>query len=182
MQLKRKQRQIPTVEDIELVGGRLCLDFVNTLNREQGQGTDERFRSYHDVLNWSTRLGLIDLPTATRLAQECDEHPRKAASSLKSVHQLRECLWWVFAAPQAEVIRKLRAATKHLLLPRLKLVENGTIVLEPGNDLCKWLIAAIFGSAVELLTTIDPARIKVCPAHRCGWLFLDDSQIGRAHV
>ena len=66
-------------------------------------------------------------------------------------------------------------AAKDLPLPRLKRDETAGVVLEPGRDLCGWLIAAVYGSALELLALEDPARIRACPAPRCGWLFLDSS-------
>ena len=33
-------------------------------------------------------------------------------------------------------------------------------------------------SAVDLLTSSDLGRVKICPAHQCEWLFLDDSRNG----
>jgi predicted RNA-binding Zn ribbon-like protein len=33
-------------------------------------------------------------------------------------------------------------------------------------------------SAVDLLTSSDLGRLKICPAHECEWLFLDDSRNG----
>lgn len=169
----QRKRRVPTVETIELVGGRLCLDFVNTLNWEPGERTDECFQSFADVLKWVVRLGVIDAPAAARLAKECEEHPQKAAACLRKVQELRESLWRLFAVPGTENIRQLRTATKDLPLPRLRLDPKSRVVIEPGRDLCGWLIAAVYGSALELLTLEDPARVKVCPAHRCGWLFLD---------
>ena len=169
----QRKREVPTVETIELVGGRLCLNFVNTLNWEPDRGTDECFGSFADVLKWSVRLGVVDAPAAAHLARECDEHPRKAAAALEDVRELRETLWRLFPAPGIEGIRRLRMVTKDLPLPSLRLDEKSGVVVEPGRDLCGWLIAAVYGSALELLTLEDPARVKVCPGHRCGWLFLD---------
>jgi predicted RNA-binding Zn ribbon-like protein len=175
MKLQRKRREVPSVATMEVVGGRLCLDFVNTLNRERGQVADERFRTFQDVLDWSVRLGLIDASAAARLGRECDEHPRTAEFALQSVRELRETVWRLFSARQARDIKKIQMATKDLPLPRLKPDEKAGVVIEPGRDLCGWLIAAVYGSALELLALEDPARIRACPAPRCGWLFLDSS-------
>jgi|SRR5690606_9890492 len=175
MKVQRKRREAPSVETIELVGGRLCLDFVNTLNRERGQVTDERFRTFKDVLEWSVRLGLIDASAAARLARECNEHPRAAEVALENLRELRETVWRLFSARQTKDIKRIQVATKNLPLPRLKLDEKAGAVIEPGRDLCGWLIAAVYGSALELLALEDPVRIRACPAPRCGWLFLDSS-------
>jgi predicted RNA-binding Zn ribbon-like protein len=175
MELQRKRREVPPVETMELVGGRLCLDFVNTLNRERDQVTDERFRKFQDVLDWSVRLGLIDASAATRLGRECNEHPRTAEVALERVRELRETVWRLFSARQAKDLKRIQMATKDLPLPRLELDEKAGVVIEPGRDLCGWLIAAIYGSTLELLALEDPVRIRACPAPRCGWLFLDSS-------
>jgi predicted RNA-binding Zn ribbon-like protein len=175
MKTHRKPREVPSVATMELVGGRLCLDFVNTLNRDRGQVTDERFLTYRDVLDWSARLRLIDTSAAARLVRECDEHPRTAEFALQSVRELRETVWRLFSARQTEDIKRIQMATKSLPLPRLKLDERAGVVIEPGRDLCGWLIAAVYGSALELLALEDPVRIRACPAPRCGWLFLDSS-------
>lgn len=48
-------------------------------------------------------------------------------------------------------------------------------MLDAAGSLSDWLLAALYGSALEGLTTAEPERVKVCPGHRCGWLFLDES-------
>lgn len=175
MALQGKRREVPSVETIELVGGRLCLDFVNTLNREQGRGADERFSRFRDVLTWSVRLRVIDAAAAARLAELSEKCPREAAASLEEVQEFRETLWRLFVSPGPSDVGELGRATKDLPLPRLKLDRNAGLSIDPGRDLCGWLKAAVYGSALELLAMEDPARIKVCPAHGCGWLFLDSS-------
>src|SRR5690606_23769763 len=112
--------------------------------------------SFADVLKWSMRLGLIDAPAAARLAKECEEHPREAAASLKKIRELRESLWHLFAVPGSKAIGRLRIVTKDLPLPRLRPDQTSGVVIEPGRDLCGWLIAAVYGSALELLILEDP--------------------------
>jgi predicted RNA-binding Zn ribbon-like protein len=168
-------RDLPSVEHLELVGGRLCLDFVNTVNRTDGRCRDERLRTCSDIFRWSLRLGLIDTATAERLAAEAAAHPRKAALALQSVVEFRDRLWRVLSRADIEEAERLLPARSRRTLPRMRALRNGDVVLDAAGGLAGWLLAALYGSALEVLTTTEPERVKVCPGHRCGWLFLDES-------
>lgn len=171
-----KTKGLPSVEQIELLGGRLCLDFANTVNRVQGRCRDERFQTFGDVLRWSRRLGLIGQAGTDHLAAECVARPRKAVRALQNVVEFRERLWRVFSGADIKEAERLLQTRPCLSLPRLRVVENGQIVVDPDGDFAAWLLAAIYGSALELLTSIGVERVKTCPGHRCGWLFLHDSR------
>ena len=169
-----RDRAVPPVDRIALVGGRLCLDFANTANRLNGAACDERFNDYDDVLRWSARLGLIDRSSVQALRQRASESPRRAKSALESVLRLRHCLWRVFSAQRrSDDLDELRRATKRSPGPRLKFASKGRVFIEPGADLSGWLLRTVSASAIELLTANDGAKVKVCPGDRCGWLFLD---------
>ena len=174
-----RSRNLPSVDDMELVGGRLCLDFANTANRVRGEPRDERLQSYGDVLRWGVRLGLLAPSAAERLAHTVAQSPRKGASALRRMVGLRESLWRIFATRDAAEIGNLRGTRSRISMPQFRVIRHGEVVLEPGDDLYGWLLVSVFGSAIELLTSRDLARVKSCPGHRCGWLFLDDSPTSR---
>ena len=63
-----------------LVGGALCLDFVNTVDARHAPGRREYLDSYPALLAWSRRAGIID---AAR-----DERLREADSALHALGKL----------------------------------------------------------------------------------------------
>ena len=50
-----------------LVGGALCLDFVNTVDARHAPGRREYLDSYPALLAWSRRAGIIDAARDERL-------------------------------------------------------------------------------------------------------------------
>ncbi|EFH88370.1 CGNR zinc finger domain-containing protein [Ktedonobacter racemifer] len=50
------------------------------------------------------------------------------------------------------------------------------IVLEPLQKDWLWVQSEITVSFVELVTTQEPARIKICENDACGWIFFDASK------
>ena len=74
----------------ELVGGKLCLDFVNTFDgsRETGNGR-EKLTSYTDLVSWSEQAGVITSGEAKSLLREAARRPREAAEALEQAIALR---------------------------------------------------------------------------------------------
>ncbi|MGH8196351.1 MAG: CGNR zinc finger domain-containing protein [Woeseiaceae bacterium] len=175
-----RERTIPSVDDMELVGGRLCLDFVNTVNRMHGRRCDERFATFADVLRWSARLGLINRAAAARLGRSAVQFPDTAQGALQGIVALRECLWRLFTGrPGARDPGILQEALRGILPRVRRRQDKAGIVLDPGRDLSDWLLLAVSWSALELLTSSSLSRVKSCPGDRCNWLFLDASPNNR---
>lgn len=175
-----RDRTIPSVDDMELIGGRLCLDFVNTVNRMHGRRYDERFASFADVLRWSARLGLIDCAAAARLERSAAQFPDAAEGALQGIVALRECLWRLFSGRPSHrdlgILQKALRGTLPRVRPRQ---DKRGLVLDPGRDLSDWLLLAVGWSALELLTSSSLSTVKACPGDRCNWLFLDASPNNR---
>jgi len=55
---------------------------------------------------------------------------------------------------------------------------NGRLRHAAAPDLVDAVGLPVVVSAIELLTSPDLGRVKMCPAARCAWLFLDDSRNG----
>jgi predicted RNA-binding Zn ribbon-like protein len=102
-----------------LVGGRLCLDFTNSVGgRVRSDGgppvpgrsyivVDERLTTYGDLVRWGVVAGAVDARTARRLAQRAPaaaaDHANRAAwespdAVLERARALRESLYRVFVA------------------------------------------------------------------------------------
>ena len=176
---------VPTVQDVALVGGRLCLDFVNSANWLEGAACDERLTGIHDLLAWGRRLGLLDEAGRRALAGKAEASPAAAARALAEVLALRESLWRLFGAVVEDdragrraALGALNAALRRKTGCALQETREG-FALEPGGDLTSWLVRPVAYAALELLTSPRLGRLRRCAGHRCGWMFLDESPNGR---
>jgi predicted RNA-binding Zn ribbon-like protein len=80
-------------------------------------------------------------------------------------------------------VRLLDRRTKQAdLRQRVRLADDGVeLQLEPLQRDWTWVIAAVAASAVELLGTGDPQRLKTCSNPACSWMFYDTT-VNRSRV
>jgi predicted RNA-binding Zn ribbon-like protein len=167
-----------------LSGGRLCLDFANTVSWRRGEQPVERLTTYRDLVAWSRQAGILSGPDADRLAREGRRRPGDAARALRTAIALREPIYrifWSIAAggwPRPADVARLNARL-HEGLSRLQVVRKaGRFSLEwPATEqaLDRMLWPTV-RSATDLLTSADLKYLRTCAASNCGWIFLDTSR------
>src|SRR5512139_1265243 len=92
----------------ELTGGRLGLDFANTVSGKRVSAPIERLNAYPDLVSWGRQAGVLDATQARRLLAEADRDPEAAARALREAIAFRESLFRAFravaegASPSAE--------------------------------------------------------------------------------
>jgi predicted RNA-binding Zn ribbon-like protein len=162
-------------ETIKLQGGRLSLDFANSVDwtaEHEPVAVEEAITTPDELIRWGVRLGI---PSGEAPDEE-----------LAAALDLREALHLAFAAiahgedpppGTLELIARdhAQAAGAAHLAP-----SDGAFVLEWPEDDPRRVRFAVVVDAVALLA--DPerlARVRQCPGRNCGWLFLDVS--GRRH-
>jgi len=172
------------------VGGRLCLDFVNTLEARLGPpgSVVDHLPTFDAVVDWVADARALSGDAVRRLKEEAARDPGRAAGAHRRVLDLREALHRVLAAAVrsravgeadlALVNALLRDATAHhVLLPG----EFGGVVdgWLPGRDLDD-VVWPVVIDAWDLLTEPPLRRVKQCPGGEgsCGRLFLDTSRGG----
>ncbi len=163
-----------TVEKINLVGNRLCLDFVNTVNWLPGTGPDEFLKDENALRAWATRLHLA-APGA-----DADDLLEKAL-------RLREALYRIFyALSHSERVLEADLET----LKTFYLGALGQAKLEPSGSEFAWSIAkkspyallhTLAFDATELLQSELVRRVRYCQNRDCDWLFLDTSRSRTKH-
>ncbi len=171
------------IQNLSLVGGRLCLDFTNTVSWRGSEDPKDLLQSYEDLVTWGVRAGLLGSTGASALLARAGEEPEAAANSLVKAKALRETIARIYDAVASGGSPKdadlsglttfLREALSHVQLCRS---ESGYgIGFEKGDSLDQFL-PPIAWSAAELLR--DPAltRVKCCSGKTCGWLFVDSSK------
>jgi predicted RNA-binding Zn ribbon-like protein len=168
----------------KLVGGCLCLDFVNTCGgrSENGSVIDDRLLEYADLLAWATRATLESGGAAIKMVHEAGRDPGAAARIHERAIALREACYRMASgvihkkppspADLAVLNREWAEALRH------KTLAAGTPCLQfkwtsDALDRPLWAVAE---SAVQLLMSPDAARLRECGGADCGWLFEDVSR------
>ena len=175
-------------------GGMLCLDFANTVEprggpepkRPPGVMLRDELTSYEDLVAWTARMDALQLATAAALLATATRTPLKAQAVFTRGIALREAIYrtfWATAHQQppdesdlAILAREHADGAAHAALAATdqgvewRWPEDGQALGRP-----LWPVA---WSAIEILTTGDLQRVKVCPgvpgqAVPCAWLFYD---------
>jgi predicted RNA-binding Zn ribbon-like protein len=168
----------------EFIGGRLCLDFANTVDWRRRAEPEELLPDHLGLVDWSVRAGTLSPTEARRLAAAARKHPRAAAAAFAKALVLREAFYrTVLVHAHGEIPPELDLA--QVVYSYAEAVEQARLSVDgasyrwtfdesPGNLDRPWWPVAV--SAVELLTSPELARVRECEGQGCGWLFLDESR------
>jgi predicted RNA-binding Zn ribbon-like protein len=169
-----------TLETLELVGGALCLDFVNTINSRLNPEHDYLMQ-YSDLLGWANKLGVLSPAQSQRLQKRSRQNMHEAENTLLAARTLRDLLYRLFsrAAAGSEPEKKdmeVFGVFYGESIARGHFTRQGTHYgttwnVEETLDAVLW---PIIHTAGELLLSEELAQVKECPG--CGWLFLDTSK------
>ncbi len=169
-----------------LRGGASALDFANTVGWRPASRPFDCLQSYGDLLEWIRHAGLLAGETCDRLRSRAAEDPAASADALAAAVALREAIYRLFVA----LARgrdwnedDLAAINAHLIEgmahSALLAVPGGFAFRLPDDEsaleIPLWLFAE---SAARLLLSGDWRRVRECPGHECGWLFLDQTKNG----
>lgn len=181
-----------------LIGGRLGLDFVNTVGgrewsdgaRRGRSGSSEIIRegltSYDALVRWGVVAGATTEREARRLRRLAGARPAAATGVLRRAVAVREALYRLFSAAIEE--RPIATSDLALLDEEARIARvHQRLVASPHfgwrwDDRTRRLDRVLWpavASAVELLTGDELERVGECPGDNCGWLFLDTSRSRR---
>jgi len=169
---------------LKLLGGFLCLDFINTVDWRGTDNPVEFLNTFDDLAAWSRHVNLATPGEAQRLSSIASRSHPGAAKVLKRAVELRETIHRIFSA----VIANKKPANKDLALFNRNLAESmrlSTImrvrdgfIWDSDGDKRRldWILNPIVRSAADLLVSEDLKKVKTCADPACGWLFLDVSR------
>lgn len=169
---------------VKLIGGRLSLDFANTVDWRTSDHPQQLLTSYSDLVAWSRHAGILTDDRAQRCLKEAECRPMEAIAVLERAIALREAIYRISSAishglqPQAVDLDTLNAELSEALA-RSQIV--------PTSDGFAWdwvgagetldrMLWAVVSDAADLLTSDDMKRVRGCAGDGCGWLFLDMSR------
>lgn len=159
----------PSPPEPQLVGGFACLDFCNTLSGWGGPGPRERAGDPAALTAWCAHV--------------FGQSPRIDREDWSRLIRLRETLHAVLDAvairadPPAEAMAALQAEVAEAAAGRqLTVTAVGSAWRDapPADGMAVRHRLAM--DALDLLLRGEPARLKRCAGHDCGWLFYDRSK------
>jgi predicted RNA-binding Zn ribbon-like protein len=168
-----------------LLGGRLCLDFANTVGSHLSPEPYEYLTSYQALARWGQHTEILTSEEAMSLIAMAEHAPAAAHAVLERAIALREAIFAVFGAISeqqpvddealailnAEFVRSMA----HVQVRKMDgAFEWGWQTTSDMLDCVLWSVAR---SAAELLIAPELDRVRMCPGpDGCGWLFLDMSK------
>ena len=171
--------------EMRLVGGRLCLDFVNTVDgRNDSLPLGDKLEDYSDLVAWSQHAGIVTAAQAARLIKESKQKLATANTVLRRAIALREALHRIFKAVMTDRTPRsidLETVNDELLKAR----KNERLVSTDEGFRWEWLnepaaldrmLWPVAQSTAEFLSAGDFSRLRECGGEECGWLFEDTSR------
>ncbi|MGH7646948.1 MAG: CGNR zinc finger domain-containing protein [Gemmatimonadaceae bacterium] len=161
----------------QFFGGRVCLDFANTLDWRTSPQPVELIPDYRALLDWSHRRGTLPRLALGRLAKR-HGHTRGGSAAMSKAIALRAEIWAICDALVSSAQPDLTRFNSLLAMapPQPRIVQGRAGLLhelkghDPVEPLCP-----ILWSMSAMLTSIDAQRMGVCEAGGCGWFFVDES-------
>ncbi|HEX9374297.1 MAG TPA: ABATE domain-containing protein [Roseiflexaceae bacterium] len=169
--------------NVRLIGGRLCLNFVNTADDHASACPKEYWVSYAALVAWSAHAGMLDASATTAVLAEAARRLDAADAALSRAKLLRGALYRIFsAAPAGQPIAASDLAALNDALagsprrPQLLQAPAGLTWAWGGGDPLERVIWPAAWSAADLLTSAEIAAVRGCAGEGCGWLFVDTSR------
>lgn len=174
----------PDPQSLKLIGGRLCLDFINTVDCRNSDHSREVLSTYLNLVSWSQHANILTENEARDLLREAVLHPTDAKMVLERAITTREALHRIFSeianhrSPAANDIGVLNAEMS-IAMAQTRLKPAGatnpwTYTFEDRKlDQMLW---QVIHSVADLLTSDKLDRICECQGENCGWLFIDMSR------
>ena len=170
--------------NFKLIGGWLCLDFVNTVDCRNTDHSHEWFNKYSDLVSWSRYAGILTESETSDLIRKAELRPADAKAVLEQAIILRETLYRIFSTIANPHLLRLadittlntelsKAMTQMRLMPTADSRSWSYAFKDNALDRILW---SAVRSAADLLTSDKLDRICKCSEGNCGWLFLDMSR------
>ena len=173
-----------TVENLNLVGGSLCLDFANTVSWGGGLNSNDYISGLSDLVVWSQHAGMLTAADTERTLAKASELEGEGERVFKRSVRLKKTIFDIFfsiaekKAPKEDDLSTLNSFLSEAMEKlRIGRMDGGyAMEFDKNEDSFDWLLYPIIRSAGELLVSDQLGRIKKCGDSECGWLFVDVSK------
>jgi predicted RNA-binding Zn ribbon-like protein len=176
--------KIINIEKIRFDGGKLCLNYINTVHNRFVEPRYDYLQSVNDLIQWAFRTDVIDSDTMKTLKKTTQSKAENANAFFTEAINLRDILFKMFlsTARDKKIPEKDLMDFNELLsnyFSHLKITHGSIGYTEEWNypgDSFFLISAPILKDAYDLLLLGKQNRIRECP--NCGWLFYDSSKNG----
>jgi predicted RNA-binding Zn ribbon-like protein len=168
----------------ELIGGSVCLDFINTLDNRPSEQPKELLTNYYELARFGEDAGILTPEQFDSLCERVDLSLEEAADALRRAIDLREAMYAIFSAvmnkqvaPQLAMDR-LNANLHDAALHSRLIQSEGRLEwrFDDVTSSCDAMLWPIARAAADLLASSDLALVRACSSPTCQWLFLDTSK------
>src|SRR5260370_4815683 len=159
-------------------GGRVCLDFANTMDWRTSRAPQELIPDCDALLSWSKARRILAAKAVAKLQGEAARRAAATAAVMQEAHVLRGEIWkaaealcrgdHVHLAPFNRMLAAVPAQ------PRLVRDGAGYVHDLPGTVL-EEVLWPVLWSLTALLSSDDAGRLGSCRGQGCGWFFVDES-------
>lgn len=161
----------------QFFGGRVCLDFANTLDWRLTDSPVELIPDYAALLAWSERRGTLPARALMKLRQH-DGDSFAAHEVMRAAHLLRAQIWSL--AEDLIAGRRARLGTLNDRLTELPSqpglrVHDSRYVFDLDGSEPQQTLWPVLWSLTAVLASEDAVRLGTCRAQGCGWYFVDES-------
>jgi predicted RNA-binding Zn ribbon-like protein len=173
-------RRLPPrpIAAIRLDGGRLCLDFVNSIHNRYAVDVEDYLQQPQRFLEWCIRAGALRSDDRVRAPRAA----RTRAALMREVVTLRDHLHALFAAriddlrPPTDAVRGLDGWL-HRAWASQSFSADGHLQWRADVRDARLPLKRIALDALDLLGDPSVSRLGRCAnTTSCGWLFLDTSK------
>jgi predicted RNA-binding Zn ribbon-like protein len=171
---------------LKYVGGDPSVDLVNTVDWLSDGLDHDRIPDYDRLTQWAEGAGVITAATGERLRRVAAAHPKRASAAVAAAARLRWILQRLFTdvakgSPPGVALDELNDLLADAM-PRLRVRSTGRRSLglswEGLGEELDSLLWPVVWSAAQLITSDEAARLHVCAAPDCGWMYVDRSRNG----
>jgi predicted RNA-binding Zn ribbon-like protein len=169
---------------LKLLGGRLCLDFVNTLDWRGTDSPQEFLNNFGDFVSWCRHAGICSQQETRKLNKMAEQSNADAKRVLNQTLKLRETIYRLFAAGIAnrkplneDLVIFNKNLSRSMKDTQIIPTADGYAWDITGNQTkLDWVLNPIIRSAAEILVSDERNKVKACADSACGWLFIDVSR------
>lgn len=176
---------VASLDELPVLGGRLCLDFVNTIDPRYGPVRIDYLPDYRSLVAWAGKMGICPESEQAMLLEEAVNQPGAARAVHGRARELRRDLYALLRSPRAADVRlplrrfntEVRAAGRHVAVVEC---ERGyELAWTDGGNLDRVLWRIVRSAAELMASPRELDRVRECDGRNCGWLFVDTSKAGR---
>lgn len=169
---------------LQLIGGCLCLDFINTVDRQADDYCDDYLNTYTDLVVWGQYAHILNDQEAKHLLELATQESELARQIHSESITFREVCYRAFsavavknAATEQDLYLFNEFLSRTLACLQVTPVEQGfSWSWRESSDSLHLILWHVVRSAADLLTSNELHRVRICAAEDCNWIFLDTSR------